>query len=93
LAEIYIRFGSGICCSSKKSLQMEIEKGTTVKKILYTLTSEYDLNPMIKISGLNESTPNLLILLNGKNIAYLKGEETPLNDGDKLEILTLLVGG
>jgi len=36
---------------------------------------------------------NWVIMLNDRNIAFLNGTDTPLNDGDRIAILSPLSGG
>ena len=37
--------------------------------------------------------PSILVLLNGRNIRFLQGEETKVKDGDMLMIIPPIIGG
>jgi molybdopterin synthase sulfur carrier subunit len=68
-----------------KSRQTEVP-GTTVKEILDTLTTMYEgkLERYMKAST---------VLVNNKNIRYLKGEQTRLTPDDVVSIYPPLGGG
>mgnify|MGYP006277494345 CR=1 FL=1 len=41
----------------------------------------------------NRLSSDTIILLNGRNIEYLNGKKTPLNDGDRLVLSLRMAGG
>jgi sulfur-carrier protein len=74
-------------------LRMEFPKGTTVRQLLGELTGRYT-----GISGLLFDDPDTLrdmvnILRNGRNIAFLAGLDTPIEDGDTIALFPPVGGG
>lgn len=76
----------------KNSISYE---GKTVKDIISLFLSEYgsllDDNLLSKNKKLLAN--QILVLVNGKNIEYLNGYKTALNDGDEIYLSIPLSGG
>ncbi|MFX0032212.1 MAG: MoaD/ThiS family protein [Candidatus Hodarchaeota archaeon] len=72
-----------------------IYEGKTVGDIISQFLSEYseklDENTLSK--NKKKLSPLMVILLNGRNITYLKNYKTKLKDGDKLYISFPISGG
>ena len=74
-------------------ISMEFPKGATIRTLLAELTGRYE--------GLNEqmfAAPEILrdfvnILKNGRNIHFLAGLDTPLDDGDLIALFPPAAGG
>lgn len=74
-------------------LRMELFQGATIRSLLAELTGRY--------RGLDEllfSDPGVLrdlvnILKNGRNIHFLAGLDTPLDDGDTIALFPPVAGG
>jgi len=74
-------------------MDMEFPKGATIRTLLAELTGRYE--------GLNDlmfSAPEILrdfvnILKNGRNIHFLAGLNTPLDDGDLIALFPPVAGG
>lgn len=74
-------------------IRMEVYPGATVRSLLAGLTGRYQ--------GLDEllfSAPGVLrglvnILKNGRNIHFLAGLDTPLDDGDIIALFPPVAGG
>lgn len=66
-----------------------------IHELLIRLKKEHGLKSVLsmKVPGYGDLNSQFMVLVNGKNIFHLKGEETPLNDGDRVQILAMLVGG
>lgn len=81
--------------------QLRVEKkfiiyeGNTVKEIISQFLSEYKdkLDVELFDKSLKKFNSQILILLNGRNIKYLKNYKTKLRDGDELYISYALAGG
>jgi molybdopterin converting factor small subunit len=81
--------------------QLRIEKkfiiyeGNTVKEIISQFLSENKdkLDVELFDKSMKKFNSQILILLNGRNIKYLKNYKTRLKDGDELYISYALAGG
>jgi molybdopterin synthase sulfur carrier subunit len=74
-------------------LRMEFTKGATIRSLLAELTGRYD-----GLAGLIFARPGTLrdfvnILKNGRNIHFLAGLDTPLDEGDLIAIFPPVAGG
>lgn len=72
----------------KEDLQLNLAKGATVQVALRRLMDEYGKELVGMLGG-----RNLVIMLNDKNIEFLGGLKTPLEQGDRIAILPPLSGG
>ena len=70
-------------------------EGKTVRDIITLFLDEYkeQLDDMILSKNKKELNPQMVILLNGRNISYLKNYKTRLHEGDKLYISFPISGG
>ena len=74
-------------------IRMDLPKGATIRSLLAELTGRYE--------GLDEllfAAPGILrdlvnILKNGRNIHFLAGLDTPLDDGDIIALFPPVAGG
>ena len=74
-------------------LRMEFAEGATIRSLLAVLTGRYG-----GLSDLLFSAPDSLrdlvnILKNGRNIQFLSGLATPLDDGDTIALFPPVAGG
>jgi len=69
--------------------------GKTVGEIISKFLNEYknELDDEILDESRTEFNPQILILLNGRNIRYLKSYNTPINEGDDIYLSFALAGG
>ena len=81
--------------------QLRIDKkfigyeGKTVGDIISKFLKEYrsKLDDELLNKNRKKFNPQILILLNGRNIRYLKNYKTSLNDGDDIYLSFALAGG
>lgn len=78
--------------TNKKSIEYE---GKTVGDIISQFLSEHmgDLGDEMLSKNKKKFNPQVLILLNGRNIKYLKDYKTKLKDSDELYLSFALAGG
>jgi MoaD family protein len=74
-------------------LRMEFAERATIRSLLAVLTGRYG-----GLSDLLFSAPDTLrdlvnILKNGRNIQFLSGLDTPLDDGDTIALFPPVAGG
>lgn len=76
----------------KNSIEYE---GKTVGDIISQFLKDYKdkLDDSILNKNKTKLSPLMVILLNGRNITYLKNYRTKLNDGDKLYLSFPISGG
>ena len=77
---------------NKKFIEYE---GKNVGDILSQFLNEYreNLDDGLLNKNKKQFNEHVLILLNGRNIKYLKNYKTTLNDGDELHLSYALAGG
>ena len=73
----------------RDSLKLRLRRGATMGVALDRLITRYGENLRKKLS----QRTNWVIMLNDKNIRYMEDLETPLNDGNRIAILSPLSGG
>lgn len=74
-------------------LVLQYPEGATVRVLLADLTARFE-----RLDGLLFAAPGTLrdfvnILKNGRNVQFLAGLETPLEDGDVIALFPPLAGG
>ncbi|NVM18890.1 MAG: MoaD/ThiS family protein [Candidatus Lokiarchaeota archaeon] len=76
----------------KNTIQYE---GDTVGEIISQFLNEYKdlLDDSILSKNKKKLNPQMIILLNGRNITYMKNYKTTLNEGDQLYISFPISGG
>jgi molybdopterin synthase sulfur carrier subunit len=75
-----------------KEIAMELPEKATVKDLLDALcSSRAPLRSLLYDSGSLREDVNILI--NGKNVASLKGEGSELAEGDELALFPAAIGG
>ncbi|MEA2090125.1 MAG: MoaD/ThiS family protein [Thermoproteota archaeon] len=81
--------------SGKKTVLMELEEPSTVRKVVDKLVevSSHQFKLALIDVELNDPRPNSLILVNGKEITVLNGLETQVKHGDELVLIPVRHGG
>lgn len=74
-------------------IRMDLTEGATIRSLLAELTGRYR-----GLDGLLFAAPDTLrdlvnILKNGRNIHFLAGLDTPLDDGDVIALFPPVAGG
>jgi len=89
-----IRFFGDLQDYTRKSwTTLEVKQGSTILDLILQLAE--NLNPDLsnKILMMKEIRPEIKVLLNGRNIAHLKGLMTELRDHDLVSFLPIAGGG
>jgi len=70
-------------------------EGETVREIITQFLEEYkqQLDDSILSKDKKKLNPQMVILLNGRNISYLKNYKTKLKEGDKIYLSFPISGG
>jgi len=80
--------------SGVDKLALNDEEGTSIRALINEITKEA---PQLKQSlidqQLEDSRPNALILVNGREISVLNSLETSLKDGDEIVFVPVVHGG
>ncbi len=75
---------------NKETLEMQ---GSTVREVLGTLLSTYPaLQDRIRDASGN-IRKNLIVYVNGEDIRFLEGEDTPVKSTDEFSIIPAVAGG
>ncbi|SHM27754.1 molybdopterin synthase sulfur carrier subunit [Caldanaerovirga acetigignens] len=69
-----------------------LPEGATVNDFLTYLKTEYG-EPMEKFLFKSNRELSQVVMVNGKNIAFLEGKDTKLKDGDEIFLVPIAAGG
>jgi MoaD family protein len=75
--------------SGKNTLVLRLEKTSTLREAIDKIIRQ---SPKLK-TALSDPKPNMLILVNGKEISVLNGLETPVKDKDEVIFVPVVHGG
>lgn len=80
--------------NGKSLLSLKLEQ-PTIRKVIQTVAESLSTEAKRLLIGpeLNDTRPNALILLNGKEISVLKGLETEVEEGDEVTFIPVSHGG
>jgi len=80
--------------AGKGQLMLKLE-GATVRDVVQALAESLPIEAraMLVDPELNDSRPNALVLLNGREISVLKGLGTAISDGDEVTFIPVAHGG
>jgi len=78
----------------EKEVLLKLENGSTIKDLMRLLIRQYGekLEKSLRIKD-GKSDLSITILVNGRNIDFIKGFETPLFNGDVVSIVPPAGGG
>ena len=81
--------------TGKRTLQLILEKPTTVREVVKELTETFseDFKKTLTNSQSDELRFNALILVNGKEIGVLQGLETVINQPEEITLIPMVHGG
>ncbi len=81
--------------SGKSSFTVRLREGETINALVQRLCAEFgeDFKRVLVDPEQNDPRPNVLILVNGKEIELLQKLETKLDDGDAVTIIPVSHGG
>jgi sulfur-carrier protein len=65
----------------------------TVGPLLETLAARYGTSFRRAVFAGEQLSPQIIILVNGRNVVHSGGLETPLNAGDEVSIFPMVAGG
>lgn len=91
--DITVRFFSSIRATfGQKEALMSLEDASTVLAVLTKLCTTPPRRQAI-FNGSGEVRSDILLLCNGRNVAFLNGVQTPLSAGDVLSVFPPVKGG
>ena len=76
-------------------IEFSIPEGTTVKSLVALMVEKWGvrLDSFFSDAERDNPLPKIRILVNGRDIGFLKGMETTLEDSDEVLLLPLVGGG
>ena len=72
---------------------VEIPAGGTLREVIFELAETFDVNLIEKFVDKGELRSGIKILVNGRNISFLQGLDTMLEDRDVISVLPIAGGG
>jgi molybdopterin synthase sulfur carrier subunit len=78
---------------NKRWSTVEIPAGGTMREVIFELSERLDVNLIEKFVYKGELRSGIKILVNGRNISFLQGLDTVLEDRDVISILPIAGGG
>jgi molybdopterin synthase sulfur carrier subunit len=80
--------------SGAGELALNCKDNVSIRELMPEITEEVPaLTRSLIDQQLEEPTPNVLILVNGREISVLNGLETNLQDGDEVVLVPVVHGG
>jgi MoaD family protein len=80
--------------SSASELALNCKGNVSIRELMREITKEVPaLMRSLIDQQLEEPTPNVLILVNGREISVLNGLETTLQNGDEVVLVPVVHGG
>jgi len=77
-----------------KTFSLELPNNSTIEELIEALKTQVNEQIYKKIKDLIENkTPGLVILLNGRNIVHLQGLKTKISEKDRIDIFPPGAGG
>lgn len=92
---IKIRFIGSLRSSARKSkLELTPREATTLKQVVKKIAELLPIlrNALIDVE-LDDPRPNVLILINERDISVLEGLQTKIKDGDEVSFIPIVHGG
>ncbi len=76
-------------------LEFSVPEGFTLKSLLSMMVRNYGEGLSSLLYGANgtDILPHIRLMVNGRDVEFLKGLETSLNEGDEVLILPPISGG
>lgn len=78
--------------TNKKTFDVTIKEGTTIGQLLDKICEIYRLRELLFDEN-NVLLPHNQIMINGRNMKFLEGLETILNNGDEIALFPPAAGG
>lgn len=77
-----------------KTKEAEVLAPGNISQLLYLLSEKYGKEMAAKLIGQDGKLhPDMIILLNGRHIEYVNGEESILTDADTVSLFPRIAGG
>jgi molybdopterin synthase sulfur carrier subunit len=92
--KVFVRFFAYLeeIVNIKNKVEIELKENSDVRFLLETLCDLYNIRETLFKEN-NELQDQIAILKNGREIQYLSGMETKLNNGDEISVFPPVAGG
>jgi sulfur-carrier protein len=88
-----VRYFATIRTYTGESERRLVDAPTTLRELLTALVARYGtLSRGAAFAG-DDLNPEIIILVNGRNVLYLRGLDTPLGKDDEVSIFPMVAGG
>ena len=77
-----------------KAKEAEVPAPESISQLLYLLSDRYGKEMAAKLIGSDGKLhPDMIVLLNGRHIEYVNGEESNLDESDVVSLFPRIAGG
>ena len=79
----------------KREFEVSLPEGSTVKDLISWMINKWGgkLSPHLFFPGSDRVLPHIRLMVNGRDIGFLNGIGTVLQEGDEFLMLPLVAGG
>jgi len=79
----------------KREFEVSLPEGSTVKDLISWMINKWGekLSPHLFFPGSDRLLPHIRLMVNGRDIGFLNGIGTVLQEGDEFLMLPLVAGG
>ncbi|MEM2539552.1 MAG: MoaD/ThiS family protein [Candidatus Bathyarchaeia archaeon] len=80
--------------SGRDRVSLDLDEGLRLREVIERILEEINsLKDVLLDPELRDPRPNIIVLVNGKDISVLDGLDTQIKDGDEIVFIPIIHGG